>query len=94
MFDRKGMIVFEASEGVEEGDIFDQAVDAGAIDVQTDEDGKLVVYTEPSHTTAVADTLATSSELKVESSNIVWDPKEDMMVDGASSEALDRFISD
>ena len=93
MFDRKGKIVFEASRGVEEGEIFDQAVEAGAIDVQT-EDGKLVVYTEPSHTTAVADKMTTSSGLSVRSLDIIWDPKEDMMVDGASPEMLDDFIGD
>ena len=94
MFDRKGKIVFEASRGVEEGEMFDQAVEAGAIDVQTEEDGKLVVYTEPSHTTAVADKMATSSGLNVQSLDIIWDPKEDMMVDGASTEMLDDFIGD
>ena len=94
MFDRKGKIVFEASRGVEEGEIFDQAVEAGAIDVQTEEDGKLVVYTEPSHTTAVADKMAISSGLNVRSLDIIWDPKEDMMVDGASPEMLDSFIGD
>ena len=94
MFDRKGKIVFEASPGSEEGEIFDQAVEAGAIDVQTEEDGRLVVYTEPSHTTAVADKMATSSGLGVQSVDIIWDPKEDMMVDEASPEMLDGFIGD
>lgn len=94
MFDRRGKIVFEASEGISEGEIFDQAVEAGAIDVQTEEDGKLVIYTETSHTTAVADTLATSSGLKSESSDIVWVPKEDMMVDVESPETLENFLGD
>ena len=94
MFERKGKIVFEASRGIEDGEIFDQAVEAGAIDVQTEDDGKLVLYTEPSHTTAVADQMATSSGLTVRSLDIVWDPKEDMMVDGGSPEMLDSFIGD
>lgn len=94
MFDRKGKIVFEASEAIGEGEIFDQAVEAGAIDVQTEEDGKLVVYTETSHTKAVADTLATSSGLKIENSDIVWVPKEDMMVDVESPETLENFLGD
>lgn len=94
MFDRNGKIVFEAPEGIGEGEIFDQAVEAGAVDVQTEEDGKLVVYTETSHTTAVADTLAASSGLKIESSDIVWVPKEDMMVDVESPEMLENFLGD
>ena len=93
-FDRKGRVVFEAYEGLREEDIFDQAVEAGAIDVQTGEDGKLVIYTEPSHTTAVADALTTSSRLKVESLDIIWDPKEDMMADVASPDMFDDFLGD
>ena len=94
MFDRKGKAVFEASRGSEEEKIFDQAVEAGAIDVQTEEDGKIVVYTEPSHAAAVANKVATSSGLKVQSLDIIWDPKEDMMIDVASPEMLDGFIGD
>ena len=92
MFDRKGKIVFEAPEGIGEEEIFDQAVEAGAIDVQTEEDGKVAVYTESSHTKAVADALATSSGLKLRNLDIVWDPKEDMMVDVISPEMLDSFL--
>ena len=94
MFDRKGKIVFEASRGTEEEELFDQAVEAGAIDVQTKEGGKLVLYTEPNHTTAVADKMATSSGLHVQDLDIIWDPKEDMMVDAAPAEMLDRFLGD
>ena len=94
MFDRNGKIVFEASESIGEGEIFDQAVEAGALDVQTEEDGKLVVYTESSQTTAVADILATSSGLKLENLGIVWVPKEDMMVDVESPEILENFLGD
>ena len=94
MFDRKGKIVFEASEDVGEEEIFDQAIEAGAIDVQTEEDGKVVIYAESSDTTAVAEALASSSGLKLESLDIVWDPKEDMLVDVASPEMLDTFLGD
>lgn len=92
MFDRKGKIVFEAPEDIGEEEIFDQAVEAGAIDVQTEEDGKVAVYTESSDTKAVADALAKSSGLKLRNLDIVWDPKEDMMVDVASPEMLDSFL--
>ena len=92
MFDRKGKIVFEAPEDIGEEEIFDQAVEAGAIDVQTEEDGKVAVYTESSHTKAVADALAKSSGLKLRNLDIVWDPKEDMMVDVTSPEMLDSFL--
>ena len=92
MFERKGKIVFEGSNGIEEEEIFDQAVDAGAIDVQMEEGGKVIVYAKSSHTTAVADAVAASSGLKIESYDIVWEPKEDMMVDLTSPEVLDGFL--
>ena len=94
MFDRKGKIVFERSRDVGEEEIFDQAVEAGAIDVQMEDDGKVVVYAESSQTTAVAETLAESSGLKVESLDIVWDPKKDIMVNVASPEMIDSFLGD
>ena len=94
MFDKKGKIVFAASESIGEEDIFDQAVEAGAVDVQMEEVGKVVVYTESSQTTAVADALATSSGLKPEHLDIIWDPKESMMADEVSSERLDSFLGD
>ncbi|KAF6223335.1 hypothetical protein HO133_000177 [Letharia lupina] len=92
MFDRKGKIVFEGSKDIGEEEIFDHAIEAGAIDVQMEDEGKVVVYAESSQTTAVAENLVNSSGLKVESLDIVWDPKEDMMVDVASPEMLDSFL--
>lgn len=94
MFDKKGKIVFEASQGIEEDKIFDQAIEAGAIDIQMEDDGKVVVYAESTQTTAVADALAMSSGLKLERLDIVWDPKEDMMVAVESPEILDSFLGD
>lgn len=92
VFDRKGKIVFQVHKGIGEEEIFDRAVEAGAIDVQTEDDGKIIVYAESTQTKAVADALATSSGMKLESLDIVWDPKEDMMVDVGSPEKLDSFL--
>ncbi|KAL9133030.1 MAG: hypothetical protein Q9175_005794 [Cornicularia normoerica] len=92
MFDRKGKIVFEGPKDIVEEEIFDQAIEAGAVDVQMEDDGKVVVFAEYSQTTAVADALAASSGLEVENLDIIWDPKVDMMVDVASPEMLDDFL--
>lgn len=94
IFDRKGKIVFEGAKNIGEEELFDQAIEAGAVDVQMEDDGKVVVFAESSQTTAVADALAASSGLKVESLDIIWDPKEDMMVDVASPEMLDSFLGE
>ena len=94
MFDRKGKVVFEGHKSMIEEEIFDRAIEAGAIDVQMEEDGKVIVFAEYSQTAAVADALAASSGLEVVSSDIIWDPKEDMMVDVASPDILDGFLGD
>ncbi|KAK3169596.1 hypothetical protein OEA41_008980 [Lepraria neglecta] len=95
LFERKGRIVFEKSEETDEVDIMDQAIEAGAIDVDiTSEDGteEVVLLTESTQTTAVAGAMTQSSGLRLKSSEIIWDPKEDMMVDVNSPEALGDFL--
>ena len=81
MFEKRGKVVFEMREGVGEEDILERAIEAGALDVDVDEDGRVVVYTDPSQTTATAQALTTAFDLKVESSEIIWDPKVDTKVD-------------
>ena len=92
LFDRKGKIMFEKAEGIGEEDIFDQAIEAGAIDVDTGDGGQVVVFTEANQTVAVANAISRSAGLKIQSSDIIWDPKEDMMAGATTSEALDSFL--
>lgn len=81
LFEKKGRIVFEKVDGIQIQDIFDAAIEAGAKDVDTDEDGRLIVDTEPAQTKSIAQTLAEATGLKVESSEIIWDPNRDTMVE-------------
>ena len=95
LFEKKGKIVFEKSVDVGEVDIIDQAIEAGAIDVDIISDGgakEVILLTESTQTTAVANTMAQSSGLRLKSSEIIWDPKQDMMVDGTTSENLGVFL--
>ena len=92
MFERRGRVVFENPGKLGEADMFDQAIEAGAVDIQIEEDGDIVVLTESSQTTAVAKSLSQSLDLKVKSSDVVWDPKEDMMVAQDSTEGLESFF--
>ncbi len=81
LFQKKGRVVFEADDrkiGVDE--VLDDAIEAGAEDVETDEDGSIVVWTEPNKTTATAEALLKSHGLKVESADIIWDANEDTKV--------------
>ena len=92
LFERKGRVVFENTRNVIEADIFDRAIEAGAIDVEIEEGGNIVLTTESSKTTAVATALAQSSDFKLMGSDIIWEPKEDMMVDAVSPSDLLSFL--
>ncbi|KAG0648487.1 putative transcriptional regulatory [Hyphodiscus hymeniophilus] len=97
LFQRKGRLQFEKDErnlGVDE--VLDEAIEAGAEDVETDEDGNIVVWTEPNKVTAAAEALHTSLGLKVESSDIIWDANEDTKVpldSGPSAKVLAEFVA-
>jgi transcriptional/translational regulatory protein YebC/TACO1 len=89
LFQKKGRITFEKDErnlGVD--DVLDEAIEAGAEDVETDEDGSIVVWTEPNKTIAAAEALQKSLNLKVESSDVIWDPNEDTKVSLDSEDAV------
>ncbi|KAI9839363.1 MAG: hypothetical protein M1837_002130 [Sclerophora amabilis] len=99
LFEKKGRIVFEQDErrlGAE--DVLDEAVEAGAEDVGVNGQGNIVIFTDASHTSSAALKLATSPlRLKVQSSSIIWDPKEDtrVMIDSEKAvEALCAFVEE
>lgn len=95
MFERKGKVVFEKADGVESDKVLDEAIAAGAIDVDEDEDGKVVVFTDPSGTMSAAGRLSDVLGIKVESSDIIWDPNEDTKVtvdSEAAAENLESFL--
>lgn len=80
LFERKGKVVFEKQDGISTDEVLDQAIEAGATDVDVEDDGRLVVETEPSELSLVTQRLSKSLGLKVESLDIIHDPKEDTMV--------------
>lgn len=89
LFTKKGRVSFEKDErnlGVDE--VLDEAIEAGAEDVETDEDGNIIIWTEPQSTTAAAQTLVKSLDLKIQSSDIIWDANEDTMVKLDSIDAV------
>lgn len=89
LFKRRGRVQFEKDErGLGVDEVLDEAIEAGAEDVEVDDDGNLVVWTEPSGTTGAARALAASLNLKVESSDILWDANEETLVSIDSEEAL------
>lgn len=89
LFQKKGRVAFEKDErGIGVDEILDEAIEAGAEDVQVDDDGSIVVWTEPNKTMSAAEALQKSHNLKIESSDIIWDANEDTMVTVDSEDAV------
>jgi len=81
LFQKKGRVLFEKDErGLGVDEVLDDAIEAGAEDVETDEDGNIIVWTEPNKTIATAEMLGKSLGLKAQSSEIVWDANEDTKI--------------
>jgi transcriptional/translational regulatory protein YebC/TACO1 len=89
LFKRRGRVQFQKDErGLGVDEILDEAIEAGADDVEADDDGNIVVWTDPSETIGTARSLAASLKLTVESSDILWDPNVDTLVQLDSQDAL------
>jgi transcriptional/translational regulatory protein YebC/TACO1 len=92
LFTRRGKVLFEKDDralGVD--DVLDEAIEAGAEDVETDEEGNILVWTEPSGVTAAAEQLGKSLDLKVKSAELIWHPNEDTLAPLDSQEAADAL---
>ena len=71
MFERKGMIVYPAAAGDDEA-IFEAAIEAGAEDVESSEDGH-IIYTEDTDLNDVSNALETALG-ESETSKLIWKP--------------------
>jgi transcriptional/translational regulatory protein YebC/TACO1 len=96
LFQRRGRVEFEKDEKTTVDDILDEAIEAGAEDVESDEEGAIVVWTEPNMTMAAATALQKSHGLKVESMDILWDANEDTKVnlDEEAAKLFSAFLKD
>ncbi|KAL4967362.1 post-initiation translation factor DPC29 [Aspergillus stella-maris] len=91
LFEKKGRIVYEKKEGVSADDCLDQAIEAGATDIISDEEGKIVVFTEPTETKSVGESLSKLAGLTIEELEIIWAPNEDTMVDLKKEEQVQEI---
>lgn len=95
LFEKKGRIIFRKKEGVGADEVLEAALEAGALDVMEDAEGRVVVYTETNDTKATAETLASSLGLEVEESEIIWDPNDETKIgleNAQAAEALSTFV--
>jgi len=89
LFTKRGRVAFEKDErGFGADDVLDEAIEAGAEDVEEDDEGNVVVWTAPSKTTGAAEALSKSLNLKVQSSDIIWAPNAETLVPIDSDETL------
>ncbi|CAF9912870.1 MAG: hypothetical protein GOMPHAMPRED_007795 [Gomphillus americanus] len=82
MFTRRGKIIFQKQDALDEETILDQAIEAGASDVNFEEN-EVVLFTEVQELATVADAMARSLEAKPKSQDLIWVPNSDMVVDGS-----------
>jgi transcriptional/translational regulatory protein YebC/TACO1 len=80
LFRKRGKVVFEDERGLGVDKVLEDAIEAGAEDVETDENGDLVIWTDPSGTTAAAETMSARLGLKQKSAEVIWSANDDARV--------------
>ncbi|KAF2826542.1 YebC-like protein [Ophiobolus disseminans] len=97
MFEKKGRIILHKKDGVGADEVLEAALDAGVLDVVEDEQGRVVLFTEPARTKTTAETLAKQLQMEVEESDIIYDPNEDTKValdDEEAAAKLNAFLDE
>jgi YebC/PmpR family DNA-binding regulatory protein len=96
MFEKKGRVVFRKKDGVGLEEVLEPALEAGALDVVEDDEGRVVLYTEPAETKTTAEHLAGVLQVEIEEMEIIYDANEDTKValdDTTSAEGLNVFLN-
>ncbi|EAT91328.2 hypothetical protein SNOG_01679 [Parastagonospora nodorum SN15] len=97
MFEKKGRIIMRKKEGIGMDEVLEPALDAGVQDVHEDEEGRVLLFTEPAQTKTIAESLAKELDMEIEESEIIYDPNEDTKVEVNDEEAaakLSNFLDD
>ena len=97
LFTKKGIVTFQKKDGVGADEALEAALEAGATDVEDDDEGRIVVSTEPSDLSAVGDAVAKALDLQIASSEVVYDPNEETKVEIPSETAaaeLGKFVDE
>lgn len=91
LFSRLGRVVFEKSASAGLDEIMDDAIEAGAEDLETDDEGNLVAWTQPSLTKQLANHVGAKFQLKVLSADIIWSPNEDTRAELGSTYQVQKL---
>lgn len=90
-FSRLGRVVFEKTEAIGVDEVMDQAIEAGAEDLDTDDEGNIVIWTQPTQTTQIMQAVGDAHKLKVLSADIMWVPNEETKTVLDSGKDLQTF---
>ncbi|KAL9094091.1 MAG: hypothetical protein Q9165_003506 [Trypethelium subeluteriae] len=97
LFTKAGRTIFQAREDIRAETAMETVLDLNVIDAFDDDRGRVVMLTEPNETSAVIENLESQHGLKIESSDIVWEPNKDTMVEleeATTLENLDQFLDE
>jgi len=72
--------------------VLDEAIEAGAEDVEADDEGNILVWTDPSGVTTAAEKLGKSLDLKVKSSDLIWHPNDNTLAPLESQEVVEILL--
>ncbi|HEV2219127.1 MAG TPA: YebC/PmpR family DNA-binding transcriptional regulator [Casimicrobiaceae bacterium] len=89
LFKHCGQIVF--APGTDEGKVMEAAIEAGAEDVQTDDDGSIEVTTGPYDFIAVKEALAKAG-LKPELAEVVMQPQNEIALTGDDGQRMQKLL--
>ncbi|KAI2601899.1 YebC-like protein [Hypoxylon sp. NC1633] len=95
LFTRLGRSTLRGRKGDDFDKVLMQALDAGAEDVEQDENGDLVLWTQPNTTHQAAQNLSTALSTQIISSDIIWSPTADKirLDDAEATTAIGNFVS-
>jgi YebC/PmpR family DNA-binding regulatory protein len=91
LFSRKGLILVPRSEEIDEDEIMESALDAGAEDLDTDDQDYFRIYTSADELHAVKDKLEAGGVI-VEAAQIEMEPSSTTRLEGKSAQQMIRLM--
>lgn len=92
LFEKRGRIIFQSKDGVGVDEVFDTALEAGALDVNMDEDGRIVVDIEVETIKTAERRIGEELELQLDSSETIWFPNADTKVEELEPGPLESLL--
>ena len=88
--------MFELPKDIDEGEVLDKAIDAGALDVEMERDEEgidiVIISTEASEAAAVGEKLGELMGVKPRSQDLVWEAKEDTSVEVEEGSSVEDSV--